>query len=169
MIDRLRGIGQDPALLRQTLQAVGAQLDAERSTVQAERRQLSTDLKQWNDDVRGLLGQMTDGSCDDGLLGRLADGQERIRHGEQRGAEIRDRLQALDHEQICEADVEAALASFDPLWAALTPDEQARIIRLLVNRVDYDGAGETVTITFEAAGIQALAAERHSLTKEQSA
>jgi site-specific DNA recombinase len=60
------------------------------------------------------------------------------------------------------------LAAFDPAWPALTPQAQARVVDLLVQRVDYDGARETVAITFHPAGIQALAEERVGRTKEQT-
>ena len=45
------------------------------------------------------------------------------------------------------------------MWQGLTPGEQARVLGLLVQRVDYDGARGKVSITFHAAGIRALADE----------
>jgi site-specific DNA recombinase len=48
---------------------------------------------------------------------------------------------------------------FAPVWQGLSPGEQARVLGLLVQRVDYDGARGTVSITFHPAGIQALADE----------
>ncbi len=45
---------------------------------------------------------------------------------------------------------------FDPVWETLTPREQARVIRLLVQRVDYDGEKGTVSVTFHPAGIKTL-------------
>src|SRR5256885_6125659 len=38
--------------------------------------------------------------------------------------------------------------------------EQARVIELLVERVDYDGKNGTVSITFHQAGIRTLAQEQ---------
>ena len=52
-----------------------------------------------------------------------------------------------------------ALASFAPVWEQLSPKEQARLIRLLVERVDYDGAAGDVAVTFRPGGIKALANE----------
>ncbi|MCG3138850.1 MAG: hypothetical protein HJJLKODD_02719 [Phycisphaerae bacterium] len=54
--------------------------------------------------------------------------------------------------QVSKAEVDAALAAFDPLWDTLSPREQARVIRLLVKRVDYDGANGKVAITFHETG-----------------
>ena len=43
-----------------------------------------------------------------------------------------------------EDEIRATLAEFDDLWASLTPKEQARIIHLLVGRIEYDGEAGTV-------------------------
>jgi site-specific DNA recombinase len=41
----------------------------------------------------------------------------------------------------------------------LTPREQARIVELLVQRVDFDGATNKVSITFHPSGIKTLVDE----------
>ena len=41
----------------------------------------------------------------------------------------------------------------------LSPREQACILELLVERVDYDGKGGNISMTFRPTGIQALATE----------
>jgi site-specific DNA recombinase len=61
------------------------------------------------------------------------------------------------------------MSVFDPVWDALTPHEQARIVQLLVERVDYDGRTCSVSITFHAAGIKTLADEVASKQQEKSA
>ena len=48
---------------------------------------------------------------------------------------------------------------FDPIWETLTPGEQARVIELLVEKVEYDGRDGQVTVTFHPTGIKALADE----------
>ncbi|MCG3138803.1 MAG: hypothetical protein HJJLKODD_02672 [Phycisphaerae bacterium] len=54
--------------------------------------------------------------------------------------------------QVSKAEVDSALATFDPLWDTLSPREQSRVIRLLVKRVDYDGAKGKVAVTFHGTG-----------------
>ena len=90
---------------------------------------------------------------------RMADVQERIRAAEQRSTEVREELIAIGRELLDEKEVAKALALFDPAWDALSPREQARIIHLLVERVDYDGKNGTVSVTFHPAGIETLADE----------
>ncbi len=90
---------------------------------------------------------------------RLADLQERITVAEQRLAEIHAQEAALERDRVDEADLVTALASFEPIWDTLSPREQARVVHLLVERVAYDGAQETVAVTFRPGGIKVLAQE----------
>jgi site-specific DNA recombinase len=41
----------------------------------------------------------------------------------------------------------------------MLPGEQSRLVRLLVERVDYDGAAGKVSITFQPPGLKTLAGE----------
>ena len=63
----------------------------------------------------------------------------------------------------------SALAAFDPLWEALTPREQVRLVQLVVEQVDYDGAAGKVKLTFHPTGIKALAGELAGMPQEQTA
>lgn len=72
---------------------------------------------------------------------------------------LREKAVALSREIVDEREVAEALAAFDPVWETLTPKEQARVVRLLVQRVDYDGAAGTVSLTFHPEGLKTLSAE----------
>jgi site-specific DNA recombinase len=56
-------------------------------------------------------------------------------------------------------EIDEALAVFDPVWNALTAKEQGRVLQLLVERVDYNGAEGKVEIAFHPAGIRSFLAE----------
>lgn len=56
------------------------------------------------------------------------------------------------------ADLRRALAVFDPVWEVLHAEEQARVMRLLVEGISYDGAAGTV-VALRATGIRGLAEE----------
>src|SRR5262249_33277972 len=116
------------------------------------------DVARWNADVRRCAGQTTGGG-ETPAVARLADIHDRIGTAERRLTEIQNEAVALEGEMIDEGEVARALAAFDPVWDTLTPHEQARVISLLVERVDYDGRQGKVSITFQAAGIQTLADE----------
>jgi len=50
---------------------------------------------------------------------------------------------------VTEAEVRAALEQLDPLWDALFPPEQARILRLLIERVDIGEDGADVRLRLD--------------------
>ncbi|MGE4164151.1 MAG: recombinase family protein [Vicinamibacterales bacterium] len=57
------------------------------------------------------------------------------------------------------ADLRRALTLFEPVWDVLHAEEQARVMRLLVEGISYDGAAGTAVVAFRATGIQGLAEE----------
>jgi site-specific DNA recombinase len=50
-----------------------------------------------------------------------------------------------------------ALGALEPVWDELYPAEQARILRLLIDRIDV--ASDGISVTLHAAGIRSLVAE----------
>ena len=70
---------------------------------------------------------------------QLADLQDRIRSPERLVTAIREEVIALEREAVGEGELSQALAHFDPIWESLSPREQSRIIRVLVERIGYDG------------------------------
>jgi site-specific DNA recombinase len=57
---------------------------------------------------------------------------------------------------------EPALENFVPLWTDLAPEVQARVLRQLIERVDYDGAAGKLAITLRPEGASAIAPELNS-------
>jgi hypothetical protein len=67
-------------------------------------------------------------------------------------------------DDLTEAEVKEALDRLDPLWDELFPAEQARIVQLLVARVEVDRLG--ITVQLRADGIGALARDLAPRTKQ---
>jgi site-specific DNA recombinase len=74
-------------------------------------------------------------------------------------AELRAQLAALAAQRVDEADVARALAAFEPIWDVLLTPERERVLRLLVERVSYDGAAGKLEIAWRLAGFGDLARE----------
>jgi site-specific DNA recombinase len=64
---------------------------------------------------------------------------------------------AAEGTELEEGDVIAALGALEPVWDELYPAEQARILRLLIERIDV--APDGISVTLHAAGIRSLIAE----------
>jgi site-specific DNA recombinase len=155
IVEEIKAIGRDPALVAATLaesrwlanEAV-KRLKAERAATERQRRA-----------DEAVLGKLANAGAKNGELAQLADVQGRIASAERRLTEIEDELVRHVGQDINEDDVAAALGEFDAVWATLTPKEQARVLKQLIERIDYDGKLGDITIAFAATGIKALTAE----------
>jgi hypothetical protein len=63
-------------------------------------------------------------------------------------------------EALTEADVRDALERFDPLWDELFPAEQARIVHLLVTRIDVNPTGADIHLRID--GLASLVRDLHA-------
>jgi site-specific DNA recombinase len=79
-------------------------------------------------------------------------------------AAVRRENSTAEDIELEEGDLIEALGALVPVWDELYPAEQARILRLLIERIDV--APEGISITLHAAGIRSLVAE---LTSEDAA
>jgi hypothetical protein len=76
-------------------------------------------------------------------------------------------MEALQQEHLDQAAVTGALSGLVPAWETMTPQEQARVLRLLVSRVDYDGKHGKASIIFQPLGLKTLAAEMRDHNSEE--
>jgi site-specific DNA recombinase len=145
VVDQISCIGRDPGLAAETLRATNQQVEAGVCQLQRERGILERRLKR---DEAAL--RMAEDPA------RLADLHDRIAAGQRRLGQIGEEIGTLRDGIVGERELREALARFDDLWAALAPREQVRVIQLLVERIVYDGAAGTVSITFRPTGIRAI-------------
>ena len=152
VVDQIRHIGQDPNLVRETFGQARrhvaeriTELGAELATIHRQRQRDEAELKRLAGDIEG-----------DSALARLADLQERLQLAGERSSAVTAELDELKADQINEADVAKALAEFDTVWQVLAPREQSRVLHLLIEGIDHDGATGDVTLTFRLTGITSL-------------
>ena len=65
---------------------------------------------------------------------------------------------------LAEDEVREALAALDPLWAELFPAEQARIVHLLIERVDV--AADGLKLRFRDKGLAQMVTEVGAITSK---
>jgi site-specific DNA recombinase len=70
---------------------------------------------------------------------------------------VRRQNGAAEDAVLAEGEVIEALGALEPVWDELYPAEQARILRLLIERIDV--APDGISVTVHAAGIRSLVAE----------
>lgn len=159
VVEQIRAIGRDPNLLGETIDRARAQTKERMATLDAERTALTRDLAKRHAEVAKLVQDAPDANVDAHATARLADLQEQIRAAENRLVEIRQEHAGLGMELLDRRSVEQAMATFDPVWEALSTREQARALNLLIEQIDYDGGSGKVAITYRPSGIETFAAK----------
>jgi site-specific DNA recombinase len=153
VVDQIRSLGQDPALLAGTLAQMRLQGEQRIAAAAAEQRIVTRELKHLHAGIRKAAEQA---AASGAAAGYLADLHERVGTAERRLTELGDEQADAQAKSVGAADVRAALEAFDPVWSALSPREQARVLRLLIRRIDYEGEHGTLKVTFHAGGIRGL-------------
>ena len=155
VVDEIRGLSADAVLLDEILRESQSVIEQERLELSTERDGLRRDI---GNNHRALRRLVESGGTGPDVTARLADLNEQIAVAERRVPEIEAKLAELDRETISRDEAEAALADFESIWASLAPREQSRLLNLLIERVEYDGAASTVSVTFRPSGIGSLIA-----------
>jgi site-specific DNA recombinase len=159
VVEQIQRLGRDPLVLEQLLTTVRQQDDTRVAEWEKERVGLERDLLRGQSEVRKLLAEVGSGTSSNAAVTRLAELQARLAQVEQRLARLRGQREAWQQERLDQAAATEALAGLLPAWQTMTPHQQARVVRLLVARVDYDGKQGKASITFQPLGLKTLAAE----------
>ena len=132
VVDQLRALFRAPDMIAATYRAAVEQARAEVARLKGEEAALA----------RRLEGE--------GAPDARVETESRV-------AEIRGLLRGLRVSAFEETEVAGALAQLDPIWDELFPAEQARIVRLLVERVVLNEDG--VQVKFRPDGMRTLTSE----------
>ncbi len=153
VVEQIKRIGKDPALLSLTLAKCSQQLAHKRAEAERELGVVERELASLHADLGRTAG---DAATDGHAAARLADLHQRVQAADDRAAALRREIADADAGQITKAEVDAALGEFDGVWLRLSPREQAKFMRMLVQRVDYDATKGAVSITFHPLGLRSI-------------
>ncbi|MFO0935524.1 MAG: recombinase family protein [Gemmataceae bacterium] len=149
VVEQITRIGKEPGLAERIIEESQRQDLEHREAHDRERQTLERELKGWYDELKTRAVQIKPG--DDAGLARLAELQERIRRAEE----------AIQNPPSAEPTIDIstarkALERFAPIWQSLNTREQARLIRLLVEMVEFDGETGKLAIRFRPAEFRTL-------------
>jgi site-specific DNA recombinase len=161
VLAQIRRVGADPALRDEVFRQVQQQVAAERRGIRAEAKRADRDAAQIRDEVSRLTRALAaaDPVVAPAIVAALGDAQDRLAALETRQGEVADREAALATTDVSPETIGRVLEQFEPIWEVLTMPERERVVGLLVERVDYDGAAGEMEITFRADGVATLAGE----------
>lgn len=153
VVDQIRAIGNDPTIMAMTLEQARARELESLASIEKESMVVDRDVRRLGLE---LTKKAADAASDRHALDHLADLHERLNKAEERQRLLREQHAIIESKMVTKGEVDSALAAFDPLWQSLNPREQARVLNLLVQRVEYDGAAGKITITFHPNGLRSL-------------
>jgi site-specific DNA recombinase len=129
----------------QALQQDSATLEAHLLQRQRAGQQLTRTLEATEDTTPNTL-----------ILEQLQQIEREIAETGQALAEVKHELAALTARKVSLSEFRAALELFDPVWEVLYPIERARILRLLIEQIDFNAGTGKIGITFRPTGVAAL-------------
>jgi len=156
VVGQIKRIGADARRCEETFRHVQTQLEKERRGLKAEAKRIDRELAV----LRGELDRLTTavtratGAAADALLTTLAATQERLTGIERRQREVADRWDALAGQDVEPEAVRRALAQFTDIWDVLLTPERERVVRLPIDRIDYDVPTGELTVSFSSLGSQ---------------
>ncbi len=150
VVGQIRCIGEDPALVAETVSQARRQTEEAIGTLKKERRNLERELSR----SRKKLNQLA--VATNISPSRQAEMQERVAAAERRLVDVQREIERLGESLVSEDEAATALSAFQPVWEALTPREQGRLLELLIERVEFDGATSSVKLVFHASGLRSL-------------
>jgi len=153
VVDEVRSLANDEALLAQVLSDAHSAIDAELAIMRRERDDLIREQKRHHKELQHLAAS---GKTTSDVTDRVADLHERLSAADQRLPDLESRIVELEGQTVSQVEASAVLTDFDSLWKTLIPREQTRLLKLLISTVEYDGKAGTVSVTFRPTSIRSL-------------
>lgn len=145
VVDEIRLIAQDQDLQKEVFNRAKSLLEEDREGITRSTANLTRQLSKDHNELQ-RLSESPDPS--NTIATCMAGLQERIHQNE---TELRRMQVKADQSMKREIELEeviAALEDFDRLWDTLCPREQQRVLRLLVNRIEFDATDNSISIDF---------------------
>ncbi|MBZ5618921.1 MAG: recombinase family protein [Acidobacteriia bacterium] len=159
VVAQIRGIGSHPTMVDAVVGSLEGDRLSEYAELEHEKRVAERELRRLNDEMAGLVSTAASkGQSMKLATDRLADLQDRSAALERRLNGVKKQLGAQVSEAVDREHVAMTLRNFDSLWQQMSPREQEKLVKALVERVTYDGRTGAVTIGFRSAVLKQMCA-----------
>jgi site-specific DNA recombinase len=153
VIDEIRSLTKDEALLAQVLNDAQSSVKAELASVKKERTEQRKERTRHHNELQELV---INGMTTPDVTRRIAELNELLASDDQRLTQLDTKIDELECQTITKEQAKAVFSDFDTLWENLIPREQARLLKLLISKVEFDGKAGTVSVTFRPTSIHSL-------------
>ena len=155
VLDQVRDIGRDPKLLSATLRVDQENREMRVAEAKANAKDSAMRTKQIHRERKNLVASTTKESAPS-RMEEVAALEARIAHAVREEDAAKRELRALKLGEIGPDELRDVLVDLEPIWTELYPAERQRVLALLIERVEFNGAAGEVTITFRPGGPRAI-------------
>jgi site-specific DNA recombinase len=157
VVDEVRRLGTDKALLAEVLKDAHVAIDTELAELRREHDELVREAKRHHAELRQLIEA---GNTSAEAMNRIAGLNQQTAEADRRLPVLEQAIAELEAESVSQAEAQKVFGDFDGLWDSLIPREQARLLKLMLTVVEYDGDAGTVAVTFRTTSIRTLITQR---------
>ncbi|MEZ4495169.1 MAG: hypothetical protein R3C29_17875 [Dehalococcoidia bacterium] len=148
-VTQLAALGRDPELIRATVEAARAEADRQRPALAAEAKRVRREKAEVTGKAQRLLDALAAApEATASIAAEITRHEDTAATLDARLAEIDAQLAALDRHGNEAEEVAAALRDFDAVWRALHPRERERLVRIIIEKVNFHGTSGEVEITW---------------------
>lgn len=150
VVTQIWTIGRDPDVLAATISAAEETREAQRPGLEGELRRANREARKVERERKNVVDAIASGTGEASsvLLERLTDLDASMTSLTRREDQARAELTMLEHDALDPEAIAAALQDLESLWEELFLGERSRLIALLFERVEYDGARGEVALKF---------------------
>ncbi len=153
VLAQISKVGQDSERLQKSLTEASKQRHVRLTALKSDRRRLERELKILTESLSPT------NASDEGNQSGFETIQENIGHLERRLVETQEQTLAFQRPVLEREQVAQALMALAQRFDELPVIEKARLIHLMVQRVEYDGAQGKLALTLDPAGLVAVLEE----------
>lgn len=159
VVKHLRGLGQNADVIRATIDAAREQHEAEAPRLRDELRTAHDEHERLTKERDRLLVAVADAGAPTSVLDRIRTLDADIADLDARTDTAQRALHAARDAVVDEQAITTALQNFDAIYDVLWPQEQQRLVQLLIDRVTYQAPAKTLDIDLSEAGLRVLGEE----------
>ena len=149
VVEQIRAIGRDPALLDEVVRQMERELEEKRPELEGKLREVESLHAALEAEQRSLVAAVPGANGGKrAIFERLGGLQVELDAKEAKARELRCELEALDGHAVDREELRASVEEFDELWEELFPAERARMLGLLVEGVEYEARNAQLAIRF---------------------
>ena len=154
VLGRLEELAESPELITRALKKAQAVVNERLPKLTKELRALEAEGKKEKHDADGLMAAMMKNGLSGNALvtGKLNDLAESAKVREAKMSAVKEEIQNCLAQAPDPVALRLALANFGQAFKNLGPEDQARMIRLAVKEVVFDGQNKTITTSLRPLG-----------------